>query len=477
MPQKVDGLGYISENFRDLFRELKHPLANKDPVELKPPHRVQTAKREALEVDYYPIGVLCVKIRMPGQKISAEQVAKGEYMKWAVTDALADSIGRVGKIKARPNQILFCAEDVEILDVQMPYLGDNLWQFCEFRFDYKFQAASPEEASKVCQNIFLRMVDFEATFCKALEFHFREIYLLTVMNLINKRFIMMDGKEISDQVALFEAAQQNGLGKMEGLIANGADVNAFQKPARFPGYLLDEDQKFLMVTLGRTPLLGAAEEGHIEAMRLLLNAKANVNFADNSGFHALYLAAGAPETSEKAVNFLLANGAEPNRANSSGYTALHNACGSGELGGVTALLEAKADLNLKSKGGAAPVHVAVINSQPEVLDVLKKFKANLDMPAFGGNTPVHEAVMKNDADMIKKLLDLNADINIESGPEHSFATPLKMAMVRNKKKAMRKLKELGAIEKVEHELEDSSDGEFALADGEFVPKVRGRLLA
>merc|ERR1719401_1009098 len=211
--------------------------------------------------------------------------------------------------------------------------------------------------------------------------------------------------------------------------------------------------------------------GHVEAMRLLIKNKANVNFKDTSGFTALYLAAGA-ENAETAVAFLLANGADVSIANDSGYTALHNACGSGESGAIKVLLEAKVNLCAMSKNGAAPIHAAVINDQPNSLQTLKELSANLDQPAFGGNTAVHEAVMLNNPEMIQKLFDLGANINIESGPENGFATPLKMAEERKKKKALKKLTALGAIEKVQHEYEEDSDGDFEMdPEGELKPKV------
>jgi ankyrin repeat protein len=283
---------------------------------------------------------------------------------------------------------------------------------------------------------------------------------------------------MSDEIALFEAAAANNLEEIGNLLGKRVHVDACQSLANCPPTVVaDEDTAFAAVNLGRTALLAAAEEGHLEAMRLLLDRSANVNFQDTAGFHALYLAAGVPDAGEKLVNFLVAWGADVNLANKSGYTPLHNACGSGATDSVRALLEARADLNLKSKTGAAPVHAAVINDQPAVLDVLKDLKANLDMPAFGGNTPVHEAVMQNNPSIIQKLFDLKADVNIESGPEHGFATPLKMATDRKKKKAAKKLKELGAIERVEHDYEDdSSGGEYQrVGNGEYVPRVKGRL--
>ena len=38
-------------------------------------------------------------------------------------------------------------------------------------------------------------------------------------------------------------------------------------------------------------------------------------------------------------------------------------------------------------------------------------------------------------------------MNVESGPENHFATPLRMALERKKKKAAKKLQELKALEK------------------------------
>jgi len=298
---------------------------------------------------------------------------------------------------------------------------------------------------------------------------------------LNKRYSLMKGSEVMSQVALFEAAMTNDVSMVERLIQKGVDVNACQKAKGFPGAILEEELRFLCVQLSRTPLLAAAEEGHVEAMRMLLDSKADVNYRDNSGFHALYLAAGSPDVAEKAVNFLLANGADMKLANNSGYTPLHNACGSGEVGGIRALLEAKADMNIRSSNGAAPIHAAVINNQPKSLEVLKQFNANLNLPAFGGNTPVHEGVMANNPDIIKKLLELKADINVESGPDNDFATPLKMAEERKKKKAAKALRAMGALERIQHEYEDSSEGEFepvSGSDNEYQPrrKVKGRLL-
>jgi len=472
---KGDGLGFVSKDFADLFRDLNGDLANKDPIELKPPYRVHRApsRAEDVNVRFYPLGILVIKIRMAGDRLSIDEIARGEYMKWAIVESLAEALTKLVKVKVKPDSVLFCADEIEILDVQMPYMGDRLWQFCEFRFEYNLRTNSEEEAEKVVRTAFDRMVDFEAEFCKALEMKFREIYHLTVLHLINKRYGVTDGRPIWDQLALFEAATENDTATILKLVDQGVDVNATQKAAQFPSKRLDEERHFSVVALGRTPLLAAAEEGHLEALRLLLAAKADVNFRDTSGFHALYLGAGAPANAEEVVNLLLSHNADVNLANNIGYTPLHNACGCGEAASIRTLLQARGDLNLKSKTGAAPVHVAVINDQPSSVQVLREFNANLDMPAFGGNTPVHEAVMQNNPDIIQQLFDLKADINVESGPDHGFATPLRMAIDRKKKKAMKKLQELSAVEHVDHEYEDSSEDEYEpIGAGEYRPRLR-----
>ncbi|CAE7227681.1 hace1 [Symbiodinium natans] len=442
---KGDGLGFVSKDYADLFRELHGEFANKDPVQLKPPCRVQRATTEELSVRHFPFGVLRVKLRMCGDNVAIEEVAKGEYMKWSVAEALSQSFKKLLKIVVPSTGIFTCTDEIEVLSVQRPSLGDSLWQFCEFRFDYKV-AVEEADSKQLVSGVFANMVDFEAIFCQQLETRFRDVYLLTVLGLVNKRFALMHGGEILDAISLYKAAETNAVETIVAL-AGSTNATAVLKGDRFPCGLLNEDETFSMVSLQRTPLLAAAEAGHAEATLRLLEAKADVNYQDTSGFHALYLAAGASNAQE-VVQLLLEHGADLQLANRSGYTALHNACGCGQGDNIRVLLEARADLNRKSRSGAAPVHVAAISDRPSSLEALVQFKANLDMPAIGGNTAVHEGVMQNNPGIIQKLFELKADINIESGPDNQFATPLRMALDRKKKKAAKLLKELGAVEQV-----------------------------
>lgn len=482
---KAAGLGFISRNIDDLYRPLSGTNVNANPWELHPPNSkliVEKASAEAVDNDGYPVGVLKIKVRMSGDSGHAVvDVCRGEYMKRAIVDSLAESVSRMSKVKLSAEQVLFCMEDVGILDVQMPTYGNNVWQFCVFRFDYKLAMRDYQSACQAVDCCQARMADFEADFCKVLEFKYRDIYHLTILGLQDKQFMIMDGFTSGQERRLYKAAQANECDTILSLVAQGVNVNARPKESSCLGQLIDEEDRAIWLGFRRAALHGAAEAGHMQAMRTLLDSHADVNLQDEHGFHALYLAAGGTENpagddaAAEAVRLLLDRGASLNLQNGSGYTALHNACGSGECSAVKALLDAKADMTIRSKEGSAPIHVAVINDQPKAVEVLANYGANLNMPAFGGNTPVHEGVMQNNPDIVQKLLDLKADINIESGPEHAYATPLGMANGRIKKKVAKKLQALGALEKIEHEYEDVSEGDFEPgSDGDFIPKVKGR---
>lgn len=443
----IEGLGYVSRNVEDLYRQNHGPLAGKPAVQLKPPRRVPTALVTD-DAAMYPTGALCVRLRLPPHNEPIVEFATCEWMKWAIVEALRQSLSRFAANEVKFDDILFCMDQIDVKDAQMPCMGDEVWQFCTIRFDYKVRVCLREEAVRLVQNVRWMMKEFEEDFCPRLEHCWRSANHMTILKLLHKNHLLSDGMELSRARRLFEAAQRNDIDGIKECLAKGTPVDVVMSADRYPAQTLDEDFAWLWLTLGRCPLLGAAEEGHLEAMRTLLDAHADVNFQDERGFHALYLGAGAGPDPAKVVHFLIDRDADVNLANESGYTALHNACGSGEIGAVEALLERGGDWNCKSSCGSAPIHVAVLNDQHRVLEALQRRGANLTMPAFGGNTPVHEGVMQNNPGIIQVLLGLRADINVQSGPDNDYATPLRMAIARKKKKAAKMLQSLGALEAI-----------------------------
>ena len=90
---------------------------------------------------------------------------------------------------------------------------------------------------------------------------------------------------------LFEAARAGDVGRIETALAQGGSVNATTR-------------------YGVTPLIAAASNGHLEAVRLLVSRGANVNAQDN--FYRFRAAEAAALDGHIAIaTFLLQNGAEP----------------------------------------------------------------------------------------------------------------------------------------------------------------------
>jgi len=130
---------------------------------------------------------------------------------------------------------------------------------------------------------------------------------------------------------LCDAATCGNVGEVERLIAAGADPNAFEGSS------------------GWTPLIEAAENGHVAAIATLLKAGAHVDGADSYGWTPLMRAAMFGRTA--AIDALIAAGADVHRANTLGDTALHRASMNGKVDAARVLLEAGAKADVRNKDG------------------------------------------------------------------------------------------------------------------------------
>ena len=134
--------------------------------------------------------------------------------------------------------------------------------------------------------------------------------------------------------------------KVRLLLARGAGVNTKQAEGRTPLYLAaslgnghahspaparQRRRSEPRTANGRTPLMAAAGRGDVEALRLLLDAKAAVNAKDSAGETALMLA--ATDGNPQAVRLLLEHGADARTRTKRNETALGNAGTSGNEDG------------------------------------------------------------------------------------------------------------------------------------------------
>src|SRR5690606_13425139 len=130
---------------------------------------------------------------------------------------------------------------------------------------------------------------------------------------------------------------------------------------------------------GERPLMLAARAGDLEAVRLLLEAGADVNAREQWGGQTALMWATAQKQGE-VMKFLIANGADvnlhgyariwdrritsetrPKDMNKGGFSTLHYAARQNYIEGIRILADAGADLNATDPDRVSPLHLALIN--------------------------------------------------------------------------------------------------------------------
>lgn len=127
----------------------------------------------------------------------------------------------------------------------------------------------------------------------------------------------------------------------------------------------------LQTNEGYTPLILAAYHGHVEAVKLLLNAKADACISDQKGNTALMgtIYKGEPEVFE-----VLVTKCDVNHRNYAGQTALMYASLFGREAMAKALIRKGADANLKDQDGKTAMNLAESQWNQSMIKLLKFFK-------------------------------------------------------------------------------------------------------
>lgn len=169
-------------------------------------------------------------------------------------------------------------------------------------------------------------------------------------------------------------------------------------------------------------------------------------------------AAASTRTSLETVKGLLASGADvdtrdhrpkaPGRLRCVGFTPLHWAAATGNAAMVKELLVAGAKVNLVAKGhpflNGTPLQVAATKGYQDVVKLL--LAAGADVNAKDGSRPLHLAACKGHVEVAKLLLAAGANINAvtESGRAGGGWTPLSGAVGNNRKEMVKFLLANGA---------------------------------
>jgi ankyrin repeat protein len=171
---------------------------------------------------------------------------------------------------------------------------------------------------------------------------------------------------------LFEAAESGNLALCRKLITSGANVDA------------RDTQWFSFTALHK-----AAQNGHMEVCRALLAAGAQVDLkCSRAGETPLCMAVAGG--CADAVKLLVEHGANVNFKNEHGIGPLYEAH---DAEAVQILIAAGAKLSARCKAGYTPLHGAAIHDRPDVCRALVEAGANVsDNNRGAGLTPFQRAV-------------------------------------------------------------------------------------
>ncbi|MEM9253440.1 MAG: ankyrin repeat domain-containing protein [Planctomycetota bacterium] len=213
----------------------------------------------------------------------------------------------------------------------------------------------------------------------------------------------VEAADVAGQTALILAAQSGQTETLRRLIDAGADVNRADRGKQTPLYhaagegrssdcvlaLLDAKAK-LTARKACNPLIAAARAGLTPAVAAMLDRKAKLDKHDEMGITAL--AAAADEGHLDTLRLLLERGADVNGRCEDGETPIIQACWSvqgrsqegkpSELARevVAALCDAGADVNAKCDSGTTALANAVFNGDEPLIELL------LDRGAVAGGT-------------------------------------------------------------------------------------------
>src|SRR5579863_8990144 len=162
----------------------------------------------------------------------------------------------------------------------------------------------------------------------------------------------------------------------------------------------------------RPPLVEAARNSDRDALRTLLQKKADVNATEADGSTALHWASYRDDL--ESADLLIRAGAKVNATTDLGVTPLWLASENGSSAMVRRLLDAGANPNLALAAGETPLMVAARSGYPEVVELLLAKGANVNAHGTRGQTALMWAVSQQHPEVVKVLLAHRADLQLRS---------------------------------------------------------------
>lgn len=122
---------------------------------------------------------------------------------------------------------------------------------------------------------------------------------------------------------------------------------------------------------GFTALGLAAYFGNEEIAKLLISRRAEVNIPANNGFNVFPIHSAVAAKNYNITKMLINAGASVNVAQQAGFTPLHAAAQQGDIELIILLLENGAEVDIRMEGGKLPADLAREKGFAEIAEILK----------------------------------------------------------------------------------------------------------
>eukprot|EP00435_Cladocopium_sp_Y103_P074923 s57_g52.t1 len=196
---------------------------------------------------------------------------------------------------------------------------------------------------------------------------------------------------------------------------------------------------------GKTPLHHAARNGHLQIIRLLLEAGAEIDVRDATPARWTPLLLAASNGRAGSVHLLFEAGSDANMSTfDRGAAPLHFAAQNGHVKVVELLISSGADSNKATADiGATPLYIAAQNGHKEVVRLLIDAGVDYDKATTDdGTTPLFIAAQQGHVEVVRLLIE--ARVDCDKATTDTRTTPLHIAAERDHVEIVRLLSKAGA---------------------------------
>ena len=225
------------------------------------------------------------------------------------------------------------------------------------------------------------------------------------------------------------------------LISNSCSVDFQDEHGITPIYLAAQNNHLEMLRLlltfsgnpnipeskfGRTPILRAVECGNMEIVELLMSTTDTPNAPDNDGRTPIRCA--AYKGYINIARILMSTTDTPNAPDNNGWTPIHKAAFNGHIDFVQLLMSTTDTPNAPANNGRTPIFEAAFSGHIDVVRLLMSTTDNPNAPDNNGRTPIFAAAFSGHIDVVQSLMSTTDTPN---APDNNGKTPIMIAQQNN----------------------------------------------